>query len=124
MDELTRARLRHALLELENLAPEMAAAFLADSEHGPLLREAIGQRRRWACPLCGVVVYAEHAPAGWVVVEPFTRVAACGPCRPLLDQRPAPRCRCAHGRGAHRYLGSHTRCAHSSCSCIAYRPAR
>ena len=123
MDELTRARLRHALLELENLAPEMVAAFLANAEYGPLLREALGERLRWACPLCGTVVYAVDAPTGWRVVEPFTRVAACSTCLPLFSHRAV--CLCGHGRGAHRVLGALVpACLQSGCGCRSFRAHR
>lgn len=36
--------------------------------------------RRWTCPLCWRFRDAFHAPLGWLVVEPFARVAACAAC--------------------------------------------
>ena len=126
MDELTRARLRHALLELENLAPEMAAAFLTNAEHGPLLREALGERRRWACPLCATVVYGVEAPTGWHVVEPFARVAACATCKPVTRRptfAPAPMCLCGHSRTAHAhyYPSGAWGCQRYGCGCRSFR---
>lgn len=81
LDDLTAARIRHALRELDDLDPAMVEEFLAHPKYGPILTAALDRRRRWSCPLCGEVLYSEHAPRGWLVVEPFTRVAACSLCR-------------------------------------------
>lgn len=86
LDDLSAARIRHALRELDDLDPAMVEEFLAHPKHGPLLMAALDDRRRWSCPICGVIVYAKHAPAGWLVVEPFTRVAACSWCAPHIKQ--------------------------------------
>ena len=38
----------------------------------------------WTCPLCWISAVGATAPAGWLIVEPFTRVAACAVCRPMF----------------------------------------
>lgn len=41
--------------------------------------------RRWTCPLCWRHEDAYTPPLGWLVVEPFARVAACDRCRDRFD---------------------------------------
>lgn len=89
IDELTAARIRHALRELEELDPMMVAEFLDHPKWGPLLRAALDLRRRWACPMCGQVVYSAGQPAEWVVLTPFTRVESCDWCALGWRGRPA-----------------------------------
>lgn len=85
MDELTAARVRAALRELEDLDPAMVEEFLDHPTWGPLLREALaGRRRRWCCPLCGTYVVAPEAPTGWRILSPFDRVASCDRCTPVF----------------------------------------
>lgn len=87
MDELTAARVRSALRELDDLDPAMVEEFLGHPQHGPLLRQALADRRRWSCPVCGCYIYSPKAPDGWRIVTPFDRVVACDRCRPILGPR-------------------------------------
>lgn len=46
---------------------------------------AVSSTRLWTCPVCWRSYRGTEAPAGWLVVEPFTRVAACAGCRPHFE---------------------------------------
>lgn len=58
---------------------------LTDAEAQQLARDHVRAAtepvRRWTCPVCWISVEARTAPPRWLVVEPFTRVAACAVCR-------------------------------------------
>lgn len=87
VDDLQGAKLRKVFRELMELEPD-AAHVLADH---PLIVAAFDQlgRRLFQCPQCFVSVELPHhkRPQGWLIVEPFTRVAACGTCRSKLPKR-------------------------------------
>lgn len=78
--ELRAAKLRRLYAELDALDPSEAARLAA--EHRAAL-EAEAGLRRWQCPQCFVACVQRDAPHGWIIVEPFTRVAACAVCRPM-----------------------------------------
>lgn len=77
-DEIRAARLRRLFAELDALDP-VEAARLAEEHRAAL--EAEAHLRYWQCPHCFVTRIQQHAPEGWLIVEPFTRVAACSVCR-------------------------------------------
>lgn len=80
MDDLSARKIRKLFTELEFLEPEGADAF---REH-PLIVEAFALGGRvWQCPMCGIKSLGPR-PDGWLIVEPFTRVAACTTCRPQI----------------------------------------
>lgn len=67
--------------EAQRLARQHARALtIAHNRH---------QLRLWTCPICWTSQTSRVAPDGWLVVEPFTRVAACATCRRELEARHA-----------------------------------
>lgn len=44
--------------------------------------------RLFTCPICWRSMESARPPVGWLVVEPFTRVAACSTCREELNRGP------------------------------------
>lgn len=87
VDELRAAQLRRLYAELDALDPQEAAR-LAEEHREALAREA--GLIQWQCPLCFTTRVQRTAPVGWLIVEPFTRVAACAVCRPhvVFGSRP------------------------------------
>lgn len=73
-------RVRRLAKKLAAQSPELFYVALDHPRFGLELRAILAPARIWTCPLCGRVELAEHAPANWLVVEPFTRVAACHRC--------------------------------------------
>lgn len=43
--------------------------------------------RRRQCPICWQSVVQYDAPEGWLVCQPFARVAACASCISVLESR-------------------------------------
>ena len=72
MSRPTRAQ-RRLFAVLDQLPAATAAQLAAD--HVQTLTAAAP--RHWQCPICFTVRIQTAAPAGWWIVEPFTRVAAC-----------------------------------------------
>lgn len=81
MNELRALQLRRLFAELDALDPAKAEQIA--KEHAAALRKE-ADLRRWQCPLCWTAVVRRNAPEGWLICEPFTRVAACKKCRPLI----------------------------------------
>jgi len=79
------AALDEALLAL----PEDAAEALARAHARALTTAHRSGLRRWQCPVCFVAVVRRTPPTRWLIVEPFTRVAACAVCRPEIQTRTA-----------------------------------
>lgn len=85
LNDLERRRIVNSVLELNELDPAIVEELLASPKHGPLLRQALADRVRWSCPLCQTSLFGPERPKGWLIVTPFTRVAACDKCRPVID---------------------------------------
>lgn len=71
------------LAELEALSPAEVSQ-LAQS-HARAVTQPL---RRWTCPVCWVSVDSRTPPPRWLIVEPFTRVAACVVCRLHFERTP------------------------------------
>lgn len=81
---MSRARVLAEIDALDtSAAAELATAHAAAVTTG----HGVKQVRRYQCPLCMVAVDQREHPKGWLIVEPFTRVAACAVCRPEIQAR-------------------------------------
>lgn len=88
LDDVTAYRIRKLALELRDLEPELLDELLEHPKYGSMLGEALGTPTpRWTCPLCSAFEHSATPPTGWVIVTPFTRVAACNRCAPHFYAR-------------------------------------